>query len=71
MLNFKEAARFPGRLLLDTGGTVGKNAGVWDYKPVITWNYALVDGKFHVLWLANSDEPMSYERLTEELRKAR
>jgi peroxiredoxin len=69
--NFKRASRFSARLLLDTGGTVGRNAGVWDYQPVATWSYALVDRTFHVLWLANSDEPMAYDELMKELRKAK
>jgi peroxiredoxin len=69
--NFKEAAHFGARLLLDTGGTVGRNTGAWEMAPVATWAYALVDRSFHVLWLANSEEPMAYERLLGELKKAK
>jgi peroxiredoxin len=69
--NFKRGAHFGARLLLDTGGTVGRNAGVWDFAPVSTWAYALVDRTFHVLWRADSDEPMAYEQLMGELKKAR
>lgn len=69
--NFKRAANFGARLLLDTGGVVGRNAGAWGPQPSATWAYALVDRSFRVLWLANSDAPMSYERLLGELSRAR
>jgi peroxiredoxin len=70
--NFKHASHFRARLLLDVGGSVGRNAGVWPgLRPVTTWGYALADREFHVLWLATSDQPMAYEQLLEELRRAR
>ncbi|MGZ3653522.1 MAG: redoxin domain-containing protein [Bdellovibrionota bacterium] len=70
--NFKRAARLRTRVLLDVGGTVARNAGAWDgVRLVSTWAYALVDKNFHVLWLANSDQPMEYTQLIGELRKAR
>lgn len=69
--NFKSASHFGARLLLDTGGTVGRIAGAWEMAPVATWAYALVDRTFHVLWLANSDAPMAYEQLLGELKKSK
>lgn len=70
--NFKRAAHFTARLLLDAGGSVGRNAGVWQgTMPSTTWSYALVDREFHVLWNASADAPIAYDQLMEELRKAR
>jgi peroxiredoxin len=71
--NFKRATRFPGRLLLDTGGSVGRNAGIWPGIELISyWGYALVDNEFHVLWTALSENaPLGYEKLIAELKSAR
>ncbi len=70
--NFKYASRFPERLLLDTGGTVGRNAGVWpSVEPVSYWAYALVDREFHVLWLKTHEFPLPYEQLIQMLKEAR
>lgn len=70
--NFKHAAHFPERLLLDTGGTVGRNAGVWPSNgPVAYWAYALVDREFHVLWMKTNEFPLPYEQLMQELKAAR
>jgi peroxiredoxin len=70
--NFKRASHFGARLLLDSSGTVGRIAGAWETTvPSVTWAYALVDRTFHVLWLANSDNPMAYDRLESELQKAK
>lgn len=70
--NFKGAARFQARLLLDAGGTVARNAGVWEGIGFVPyWSYALVDREFRVLWSATSDAPMEYARLRAELGKAR
>jgi peroxiredoxin len=69
--NFKRVTRFSGRVLLDVGGTVSRNAGVWNGNITLAWNYALVDREFRVLWQASSERPLSYEQLQEELKKAR
>lgn len=69
--NFKRASHFSGRTLLDVGGSVSRNAGVWNGSVTLTWAYVLVDREFHILWQATSERPMSYEQLVEELKKAR
>ena len=70
--NFKRASHFGARLLLDVGGSVGKIAGAWPGMQLVsTWSYALVDREFRVLWLASSEQPMPYEQLMQELRKAK
>lgn len=70
--NFKSATHFGSRLLIDVGGVVGRNAGVWQgFQPVSYWAYALVDRDFQVLWSANSDLPLSYTHLMGELNKAK
>ena len=69
--NFSRATRFPGRVLLDTGASVSRNAGVWTGNPLGTWAYVLADREFHVLWEATSERPMSYAMLVSELKKAR
>lgn len=70
--NFKEAARFPTKLLLDTGGTVGRNAGVWEGFDVANyWGYALVNRHFETLWLSKHESPLSFEDLKKALKEAR
>ena len=70
--NFKRASRFGARILLDVGGTVGNIAGAWQQlQPVATWTYALVDREFRLLWVASADQPMAYDGLIKELKKAR
>jgi peroxiredoxin len=69
--NFKRATGFKGRLLVDTGASVSRNAGVWNGNPVAVWSYSLVDREFHVLWEATSVRPMSYATLVAELKKAK
>lgn len=70
--NFKQAARFPGRLLLDTGGTVGRNAGIWEgFAPVPYWGYVLVNHRFEVLWLLRQERPLTFGELKKALEDAR
>lgn len=70
--NFKRAAGFPGRLLLDTGGTVGRIAGVWEgIEPASYWGYALVNQRFETLWLAKHNTPLSFTELKKALNEAR
>jgi peroxiredoxin len=70
--NFKAAAHFTSRLLIDTSGTVGRLIGIWptgmaaDY-----WGYALVDREMNVYWAKTEQQPMSFERVQEEFRKLR
>lgn len=67
--NFKQAAKFPERILLDESGTVGKLIGVWpDPTPVDYWSYALTDANFKLYWLTTTkqilgvDEILSHNR---------
>lgn len=70
--NFKAAARFPGKLLLDTGGTVGRNTGIWDgYEAVPYWGYALLNNRNEVLWMERSDSVMSVDALKKALNENR
>ncbi|HEY8280564.1 MAG TPA: redoxin domain-containing protein [Bdellovibrionota bacterium] len=70
--NFKRATGFGARFLVDAGGAVGRITGIWSGAQLSSnWGYSLVDRDFRVLWSATSDEPMSYARLMEELKKAR
>lgn len=70
--NFKNAAGFSSRLLLDTGGTVGRNAGVREGIGFMQyWAYALVDKDFRLYWSAKDDQPLKYEELITLLKKAR
>lgn len=69
--NFKRAARFPARLLLDTGGTVSRNSGVWEGPPVKYWAYVLTDREFNILWRKTSEAPMPFEQLMAELKAAK
>jgi len=70
--NFKQAARFPAPLLLDTGGTVGRNTGIWEgAEAVAYWGYVLVNRRNEVLWLARENEPMEFEKLKRQLLEAR
>ncbi len=70
-LNFQHASRYPGRVLLDPTGTVGKLAGAWQPGTEKEWSYALVDRTFRVLWFASSEQPLRYEELLTELKKAK
>jgi len=68
--NFKEASRFPGRLLIDTSGTVGRNIGIWpDMNPVAHWGYALMDNKMQVFWATVEAQPISFDGLMTEMKK--
>lgn len=70
--NFKAAARFPARLLLDTGGTVGRNTGIWEgFEAAPYWGYALVNNRNEVLWLERSEGVMSFEALKKTLNENR
>jgi|GEM_PF-3789072 len=70
--NFKNAARFPARLLLDTGGTVGRNAGIWDEPGAANfWGYVLVNRHNEVLWMARQAEPKTFAQVKAELNAAR
>jgi len=68
--NFKEAARFPSRLLVDTSGSVGRNIGIWpDMNPVNYWGYAVLDNHMRVFWASTESRPMTFEELLVELKK--
>lgn len=42
--NFKNAARFPGKLLLDASGTLGRLYGAWPSPAaVLPWHYVVTD----------------------------
>ncbi len=70
--NFKKAAHFPNRLLLDIGGTVGRNTGIWEgFGAVPYWGYALVNNRNEVLWMGRSDSVMSFEELKKTLLENR
>ncbi len=70
--NFKRAAQFPTRLLLDTGGTVGRNLGVWDGTGAAEyWGYVLVNRHNEVLWMARQEYPKSFEQIKKDLLDAR
>lgn len=64
VMNFREAARFEGRVLFDVGGTVGRIATAWPTNNLVNdWTYILTDNKFNILYGARAPEPMSYEEL--------
>jgi peroxiredoxin len=68
--NFKEAARFSSRLLIDNSGTVGRNIGVWpDANPVKTWGYVLMDNKLQVYWATTDTVPKAFPELMKEFKK--
>lgn len=70
--NFRSSVYFPGRVLLDTSGTVGRNIGIWDdFTPVNYWGYALVDGANHVYWTSREENILSYEQVWAQLKKMR
>lgn len=70
--NFKRAAGFTARYLVDAGGAVGRAAGFWPGpEPVGEWGYALVDRDFRVFWAANGEFPLSYDRIERELSALR
>lgn len=70
--NFKHAARFPERLLIDTGGTVGRNTGIWEEPgPANFWGYALLNRHNEVLWLAKQAEPKTFVQVKAELNAAK
>ena len=54
--NFKRATRFPGRLLIDSSGTVGRLSGVWGEGEAKGWGYLLTDNKFGLLWRHSSPQ---------------
>lgn len=67
--NFKRASHFPGRLLLDAGGTVGRNLGVWpDRLPAVEWSYVLLDRTGTMVWGAAAKTPLSYDELLSQLK---
>lgn len=68
--NFKRASKFPGRLLIDTSGTVGKIAGVWEDKVAIHWSYILTDNKFHIYWQEKSPQVLSLREVEQAWAKA-
>jgi peroxiredoxin len=68
--NFKEAAGFTARLLVDTSGSVGRNIGIWaDLNPVGYWGYALIDNKMQVYWASREPKPLTFEELLTEFKK--
>jgi peroxiredoxin len=68
--NFKEAAGFTARLLVDTSGSVGRNIGIWaDLNPVSYWGYALIDNKMQVYWASKEPRPLTFEELLAEFKK--
>ncbi len=71
--NFKHAAHFNGRLLLDVGGSVGRNAGIWQGMGLVSyWGYALVDREFQLHWTALAENaPLDYEQLIRQIKNAK
>ncbi|MGZ3694992.1 MAG: hypothetical protein ACXWQO_12595 [Bdellovibrionota bacterium] len=68
--NFKRAAHFDERVLLDVGGTVGSAAGAWTMlNPTTQWTYVLTDSQFHIFWRKAAEAPLSYEQIKAELPK--
>jgi peroxiredoxin len=68
--NFRNSVFFPGRVLIDTSGTVGRNIGIWDnFLPVDYWGYALVDGSSHVYWTTREPRPLTYDEVWAQLKK--
>lgn len=66
--NFKRAAHFEARVLVDMSGAVGRAAGAWPtLEPVGHWHYALVDNHFNILWEKRADVPLAYEAIAREL----
>ena len=70
--NFKTASRFEAPLLLDTGGTVGRNTGIWEgLAPANYWGYALVNHAYEIFWVERSQVPLDFEELSKTLRELR
>lgn len=68
--NFKLAAKFPGRILLDPSGSIGKLVGVWpEPTPVDYWAYALVDSNFKGFWLTTNKVLFSIDDVLKKLPK--
>lgn len=68
--NFKNAAAFPAKLLIDNSGTVGKNLGIWkDLLPVRYWGYAVVDSGLNLYWSATSPGPLTFDEVWNQLQK--
>ncbi len=62
--NFKTAAHFPGRMLLDPSGTVGRLAGIWPgMEPVEHWGYVLTDRSFQLYWGTVEKAPIGFQQL--------
>jgi peroxiredoxin len=70
--NFKEAAGFQGRLLVDASGTVGRIAGIWPgIDPVSHWGYALIDRDFRLYWVTTASRVLSYQEVRDRVERAR
>lgn len=68
VMNFKAAARFPGRVLSDLSGTVGRTVGVWpSLDPVDHWGYVLVDHAFNQLFAQVANRPVSADELLRQI----
>lgn len=68
--NFLRASHFTSRFLVDAGGVVGRNLGVWpSIQPVSTWAYVLVDRNFRVYWTRSDKEPIPYESLMKDMQE--
>lgn len=68
--NFRNSGHFPGRVLIDSSGTVGRNIGVWDgFTPVTYWGYALVDATSRVYWTTREENLLPYEEIWAQLKK--
>ena len=66
--NFSAYARWPGRVLQDPSGSVGRLTQAYpSLEPIPFWAYTLMDHEFRVLWTLQSDRLMSREELLKRI----
>ena len=71
VLNFRSACGFPGTLLIDMGGTVGKRFDLWPtIDTVRTWGYALVNSEGEVFKTLRSENVLTAQEVINLLDKS-
>lgn len=69
--NFRDGARFPGILLTDPSGSVGKWLDIWkDPNPVDYWAFTLINNKLDLLWGEASREIPNAAEMFKEITAA-
>ena len=66
--NLKRISGYPGRILRDPSGSIGRILGAWtSYQATKEWRYALVDKGLRIFWSASADHAMSLSEFSEKL----